>query len=149
MYKTNFEEIINFAIEREKETVEFYQNLQTKVRFKNQKNMLKDLEKMEEGHIKILKNLRQKKLKDLKLKEVLDLKISNYLVEKEPTEDMDFQDILIVAMKREEASTNLYKDLSTKVDAETKKLFLKLAQEEAGHKLQFETLYDEHVLREN
>ncbi|MDA3872286.1 MAG: ferritin family protein [Candidatus Marinimicrobia bacterium] len=149
MYKTNFEEIINFAIEREKEAVEFYQNLQTKVRFKNQKNMLKDLEKMEEGHIKILKNLRQKKLKDLKLKEVLDLKISNYLVEKEPTEDMDFQDILIVAMKREEASTNLYKDLSTKVDAETKKLFLKLAQEEAGHKLQFETLYDEHVLREN
>jgi rubrerythrin len=149
MYKTNFEEIINFAIEREKETVEFYQNLQTKVRFKNQKNMLKDLEKMEEGHIKILKNLRQKKLKDLKLKKVLDLKISNYLVEKEPTEDMDFQDILIVAMKREEASTNLYKDLSTKVDAETKKLFLKLAQEEAGHKLQFETLYDEHVLREN
>ena len=34
-------------------------------------------------------------------------------------------------------------------DAELKSLFLRLAQEEAKHKLHFEIEYDEHILTEN
>ncbi|MEA2104143.1 MAG: ferritin family protein [Candidatus Cloacimonadota bacterium] len=150
MTKETLKEVIDFAIDREKEAVEFYQYLQKKVKFKNQKNMLNDLEKMEEGHILILKNLLKGDFLNLKLKEIQDLKISDYLVEKELQEDMDYQDILIVAMKREESSLKLYNDLATEIDeADTKKLFLKLSEEEAKHKLQFETLYDEYVLKEN
>lgn len=150
MFKIHFEEIIKFAIDREQEAVEFYQDLQKKVKFQSQKEMLIELEKMEEGHKTMLKNLLKKDFDDIKLKEVKDLKISDYLVEKDPTEDMDYQDILIVAMKREEFSTKLYKDLATKIqDEHTEKLFLRLSQEEAAHKLMFEKLYDEQILKEN
>jgi len=53
-------------------------------------------------------------------------------------------------MKREKAAYRLYSDLAAKVqDAEIKKLFEGLAQEEAKHKLYFETQYDEEVLKDN
>lgn len=152
MRKDKFNEIIDFAIDREKEAVRFYQDLQKKAKFAQQLDMLKDLEQMEKGHIKILDGFRKKGAKKVKPKEkeIQDLQISDYLVEKEPTEDMDYQDILIIAMKREEASTKLYKDLAQKVgDEESQKLFERLSQEEAGHKLKFETLYDEEILKEN
>lgn len=151
MKKDIIRDVMNFAIDREKEAVEFYQDLQKKVKFKNQKDMLKGLEIMEQSHIKILKNMLENQFPDLEeSEEIVDLKISDYLVETEPYEDMDFQDILIVAMKREEASTKLYKNLANKMDdEEIKKIFLRLSQEEAKHKLQFETLYDDKVLKDN
>ena len=151
MFKVHFEEIINFAMDREREAVEFYKDLQTKVKFKTQKDMLLELQHMEEGHITVLKNLLNKEYETIQLKdEIQDLKISDCLVEKEPSNNMDYQDILIVAMKREEKSTKLYKDLAGQVDDEqTKKILLRLSQEEAGHKLKFEKLYDEEILKEN
>ncbi len=66
------------------------------------------------------------------------------------TADMDYQDILAVAMKREERAHNLYSTLASNTDdAELKKVFEVLAQEEAGHKLALENEYDEHVLTDN
>jgi rubrerythrin len=64
--------------------------------------------------------------------------------------NMSYQDILILAMKREEQSMRLYTDMGEKVeDAQLKSLFRKLAGEEAKHKNKLETEYDENVLREN
>jgi rubrerythrin len=80
----------------------------------------------------------------------MDLKISDYLVEVQANPDISFQDALIVAMKPEKAAHRLYSDLAGKVqDAEIKALFEGLAQEEAKHKLYFETQYDEQVLKDN
>jgi rubrerythrin len=63
---------------------------------------------------------------------------------------MTYQDILIVAMKREEASKNLYTDLAARLESrEAQQVFQRLAQEEASHKLKFEKLYDEQVLKDN
>jgi len=151
MFKVHFEEIIKFAIDREKEAVDFYKDLQARVKFQTQKDMLLELQQMEEGHITALENILKREYEDIKLKdEVQDLKISDYLVEKEPSDNMDYQDILIIAMKREENSTKLYKDLAVQVDDDhTKKIFIRLSQEEAAHKLRFEKLYDEVILKEN
>jgi len=150
MTKDKFNEVIDFAIDGEKDAVKFYQDLQTRVKFNAQKEMLKEFENMEKGHIVILENMREREFQDITLKKVQDLKISDYLVEKKFSDDMDYQDILIIAMKKEDAAEKLYQDLSNRVDDEdAKKLFLRLAQEEAEHKFKFETLYDEHVLREN
>lgn len=150
MNSEKFNEIIDFAIKGEKEAIEFYRDLQTRVKFKAQKVLLKEYEKMEEGHVIVLENMRKKEFKNVTLKKVQDLRISNYLVDKEFSEDMDYQDILIIAMKKEEAAANLYRDLATKVDdKESEKLFLRLAQEETEHKLKFETLYDDEILKEN
>lgn len=145
-----FNEIIDFAIQGEKNAIAFYQDLQTRVKFKAQKELLKEYENMEKGHVVILENMRKREFQNIELKKVKDLKISDYLVEIEATDDMDYQDILIIAMKKEEAAEKLYQDLSTRVDDENAaKIFLRLAQEEAEHKLKFEILYDEHILKEN
>lgn len=150
MLKDQLNEILDFAIDREKEAVKFYQDLQKMVKFKNQRDLFEKFENMEKGHVKKITEMKTKEIGDISLKKVNNLKISDYLVEVKPTSEMDYQDILIVAMKREEAANNLYKDLASKIDDEdAKKLFTRLAQEEAGHKFTFEKMYDKDILTEN
>ena len=82
--------------------------------------------------------------------EVLDLKISDYLVEVDATDDISYQDALIVAMKRERAAYELYRDMAEKIpESKLREVFVGLAQEEARHKLFFESEYDERVLMDN
>ena len=64
-----------------------------------------------------------------------------------PSGELDYQDALILAMKREEAAFSLYTHLSKlAADKELKRIFTALAQEEAKHKLHFETRYKERFL---
>jgi rubrerythrin len=150
MNKDDFKAIMGFAIEREREAVEFYQDLQERTRFSSQKDMLKDLEMMERGHITVLTNLQDRGAENIDHKHVEDLQISEYLVKEEPQGDLSYQDILIVAMKREEASKNLYADLALRYKGtEMEGIFNRLAAEETGHKLKFEKLYDDEILRNN
>jgi rubrerythrin len=61
----------------------------------------------------------------------------------EPHSKMSYVDMLIVGMKKEETSRKLYSDLARLTQKqELKEIFLKLAQEEAEHKLRFEIEYD-------
>jgi len=150
MTKEKFNEVIDFAIQGEKDAVVFYRELQTKTKFQAQKKMLKEYEDMEKGHVIVLENIRKKGMQNITVKEVTNLNISEYLVEVEPNAEMDYQDILILAMKKEEQAQKLYTNMAGNFPGtELEALFLKLAAEEAEHKLQFETLYDEHVLKEN
>ena len=60
MNKDKFNEVIDFAVEREKEAVQFYADLQKQVKFQAQKEMLKELEDMEkEGLRNEIRNLQQ------------------------------------------------------------------------------------------
>ncbi len=146
----NAKEALNFAIEREKEAVSFYQDLQEKAKFTAHKQMLKELEDMEKGHIEILQSILSKGVEDIEEKKVKNLKISDYIVKPEEEQVTSYQDILIIAMKREEHSKKLYEDIAGGVsDAKLKKVFLRLSSEEAEHKLKFEKLYDEMILKEN
>ena len=148
--RNKFDEIINFAIEKEWEAVKFYQELQQMVPFKGKKEMLQDLENMEKGHVKVLENIKKEPIEDIKIPKVENLAISDYIIETEPEPDMSYQDILIVAMKKEEKAQQLYTTLADESpDENIKKLFLKLASEEAKHKLMFEKIYDEDILKEN
>lgn len=150
MTQEKFNEIIDFAVTREQEAVDFYADLQTKTLFDAQKTMLKELENMEKGHITILENIREKGFGNVANKEVPDLKISDYIVAVEPSKNMTYQDILIIAMKREEASTKLYQQMSKRfAGSDAEKLFSRLAAEEADHKLRFEKLYDSEILKDN
>lgn len=145
-----FNEIIDFAVAREKEAIKFYQDLQNEVKFDAQKDLLKSFEDMEQGHVDILENIRNTKFENIKVPAVDDLKISNYVVDLEPSPDMSYQDIIVMAMKREEAANKLYTALAEQVgNDEIKKLFQKLASEEAKHKLHFEKIYDKEILTDN
>lgn len=150
MNSKKFDEIIDFAINREYDAMKFYQDMQGMVKFNSQKKLLKDFELMEEGHAEILKNIRNTDFKKIEIPEIENLLISDYIVESKPYLDMNYQDIIILAMKREEASYRLYNDMAARVGNQNiKKLFLKLASEEAKHKLHFEKIYDNEILTDN
>lgn len=147
----NFEEIIDFAIEREKEAAEFYRYMQDVVKFKNQKELLHDYELMEESHAKALQSIKGGGIATVEIDEKVDnLLISDYVVASKPSSEMTYQDIIIIAMKREEAAYKLYSNLEKKIeDPKIKKIFIKLAQEELKHKLHFEKIYDNEFFQEN
>lgn len=150
MQKENFDVIIDFAIEREKEAVIFYQDLEKMVKFQSLVDLLRDFQTMEQGHVKALESIRCLGAEEITVPDVPDMKISDYTVQSPPTSEMEYEDILVTAMKREEASKKMYTELAEKaVDPGIKQTFLKLASEEAKHKLMFEDLYEKDVLQEN
>jgi rubrerythrin len=141
----SIDEILGFAIDKEKEAVTFYSDLSKKESTKALSKTFRELAQEEAQHVKLLTNISKNKnvIDAYELKKIPDLKISDYLVEKEYTEGMPMQDILVLAMKREEMSVKLYTNLAMgTVDEECIKLFKLLAQEETKHKLTFETMYD-------
>jgi len=112
--------------------------------------MLRELEDMEKGHIKALENVRTGKTPVTQIPKVQDLKISNYLVAARPTSELSYQDIIIIAMKREETSVQLYTDLANlSAEPSIKQLFIRLSAEEAKHKLHFEKIYNDEILKDN
>ncbi len=150
MSNEKFIDIINYAIERENEAAEFYRYMQDVVKFKSQKELLKEYELMEESHAKALKTISESSIDDISISHVENLKISDYVVEKKPSPDMTYQDIIIIAMKREEAANRLYTQMSENIsEPKIKKLFEKLAAEELKHKLHFEKIYDDEFFDEN
>ncbi len=145
-----FHDVIDFAVEREKEAVQFYTDLQEIAKFAAQKVMLGELADMERGHIRVLEGIRKQGNTDKAVASVPDLQISDYLVPAKPTAQMTYQDIIITAMKREEKSKALYENIASKIDdAELAATLLRIAAEEAQHKLRFEKIYDEEILKDN
>ncbi len=146
MQENNLMDVIKFAIEQELDAAAFYRDLQDKVNVQSSKEMLKTFEQMELGHADILKNLDLNKLELYKPEKVANLKMGDYMVEPITHGEMTFQDILVLAMKREGAANKMYMELANSSEDDTiRNLFLKLATEESKHKLQLETIYDDEI----
>lgn len=140
-----FEEIMEYAIIKEKEAVEFYESLCEQEAYSGAKDLFKSFALEERGHQKLLENFSAKNFEQYKVKKIPNLKRSDYLVDLEYTPGMEYSDILRLAMKREEKALKLYTDFSKETETEEhKKMFEILAQEEAKHKLKFETLLDDY-----
>jgi len=150
MDRQKFGSVLDFALEREKEAVKFYNDLIKQTKSFEIVETIRSIELMERNHIKIIKKMKNQKIDDMIIRPVNDLKISEYLIlPKEKVPD-NYQDLLITAMKREELSYKLYLSLAEEVeDPEVQKVFQILASEEARHKLTFENLYDNDILKEN
>ena len=85
-------------------------------------------------------------LADYKLKWIKDIKRGDYLVDLQYSPGMAYNDLLLLAIKREEKALKLYNDLLKEVETEdATKMFQVLCQEEAKHKLKLETLYDDYM----
>ena len=147
MEEKKFREIIRFAIEKEIGTHDLYTMCGQIAKYSGAKELFGELAREEEGHQKILENLSMGKVVEA-LESVPDLKISDYLIEVKCMTDSSYADILRLVMKNEEYSVKLYNDLRDSCkDEELKKVFAVLAQEEAKHKLKFEKIYDEEILK--
>ena len=148
----SLEAIVDFAIEKEKEAVTFYSGLAKEEAFSGNKELFTDFAREEGKHHKMLIDFKTKgftlAMRDYKLKWIKDIKRSDYVVELEYHKGMGYNEVLMLAMKREEAALKLYNDFLKQADTpESQKLFKVLCQEEAKHKLALETMYDDYMAR--
>ncbi|MDP6523633.1 MAG: ferritin family protein [Kiritimatiellia bacterium] len=142
-------EMLDFAVQREQDAVDFYTTLKEMSTNPGIVSALDGYIREEDGHKMKLSKLKADGHLEPASSKVLNLRISDYLVDIEPSPDMSYQELLIIAMKREDAACKLYEDLAAATEQEDlRDALLALAQEEAKHKLRFETEYDDHVLME-
>ncbi len=148
----DFNEVVRFAIDKEKEAAEFYTECSQQEHFAGSRQMLEEFAAEERKHQqmleKMLKEGSAKPTPDYKFKWIPDIRRSDYVEDITYRPGLAYHELLLLAMKREEAALKLYNLLQDKAtdDAE-RKLFKILCQEEAKHKLSLETMYDDYMAK--
>jgi len=143
-----FDEVINFAIKREEEAIQGYGSMIEVAETPGISKLLQELQDEERKHKELLQELTEGKIEAYKPTQVIDLKISDYLEEDTLEAEMDFQQLLIFAAKKEQNAVKLYSKLAEEAESgELKKLFEFLVEQEKSHKLKLETEYEKHVLK--
>jgi rubrerythrin len=138
----SFNEVMDFAINSEIEAVNFYKMLADFVEKPEMAKVLLDLALQESEHKTKLEAVKADSAV-IDEQEVGDLGITDKVEDIEPYAKMNYVDLLVIGMKKEEAARKLYTDLATVAQKrEIRDIFLKLAQEEAEHKMRFELEYD-------
>ena len=146
----NVNDILDFAINEEQMSVDFYSELAKNAKTDDMKLVFTEFAEEEIKHKVRLLKIKEEGFYTLAKELVADLKISDYMVNVQPSTNMTYEESLILAMKKEKAAFKLYTALADRApNAQLKEVFLGLAQEESKHKLRFEIEYDEYVLREN
>ncbi len=138
----SIDDVLEFAIGREIDAQSFYMKLSSMVKDAKLAKTLIKLAAEELDH--------EAKLKAVLLgkaaigdQDVGKLDIVDYTKSVKPSPEMSYVDLLVIGMKKEETSRRLYTDLAAiATEQKLKDVFLKLAQEEANHKLRFEFEYD-------
>jgi len=137
-------EIFEFAIFREIAAYNFYMALTKVVSNPEMRKVLKEFAKEELQHKEKLE------LEVLKMGRTLPLEKDlpapsgeNSIPNTEYLLKMDYKDILLLAIEKEEASFKTYVNLLPHAaDQQSKDVLLAIAEEEVKHKFRFETEYD-------
>ncbi len=149
MDNSNFEDIIQFAIQRERDACRAYGEMSEIAETPGLRKLLLELQAEEKKHRELLQDITSEDIENLETHKVVDLKISDFLTEEPPTPDMTFQDLLIFAAKKEQQAVELYTSMKAAVNSdELKKMFDFFIEQEKEHKLKLETEYEKHVLEE-
>jgi rubrerythrin len=138
----SFNEVMDFAINSEIEAVNFYKMLADFAEKPEMAEVLLDLALQESEHKAKLEAVKAGSIV-IDDQEVGDLGITDKVDDVKPYAKMNYVDLLVIGMKKEEAARKLYTDLATLSQTqEIRDIFLKLAQEEAEHKMRYELEYD-------
>ncbi len=151
MANGSFEEIINFAKEKEQEAVDFYTDLAGKADAENIKDALIEMAGQEAQHKQALEDMSLEVFAGSEPpREIEDLKLATTMPELEPRPDMTYQEILTVSIKREEGAEKLYKHMAAVASDDLQKQVLeRLSAEEFKHRNILEKEYDDRVNQEN
>ena len=143
-----FEDIMEYAVEKEKEAAAFYEDLSRQEKFSGAKETFESFAAEERKHQDMLENFSKENVAEYEVEKVPDLKRSDYLVDLDYSPGMSYADILRLAMKREEKALKFYSDFSANThNPEHSRLFEILSQEEAKHKLKLETFLDDYLAK--
>lgn len=144
------DEVLDFAIHDEEESARLYGELARRMDNARMRTVFEEFAREERAHKARLVDVRKGKVLLQDGARVQDLHIAEQLGDVPPTEDLDYQQALILAMKAEKAAFRLYTELAQAAREEpVRRLLEGLAREEANHKLRFELEYESHYLDEN
>ena len=147
----NLDDIIDFAIAREREAADFYRSVSEQESFRGKKEMFLEFAAEEGKHEQLLLDLKAGKtfgpeLEGYSFKWITDIKRSDFVDEIEYKPGMAYNEILLMASKREEKALALYNECLANAESDdAKKVFKMLCQEEAKHKLALETMLDDFM----
>ena len=114
--------------------------------------LLKELVDEETNHVNILKSLKENGLKDSQYykKEIRDLKMDEYLTAGGAVDGSSLQDIMVVAINREQQSVEFYSHMLPNLNTpDAKKLCEMLIGQELKHKVKLEKMYDDLYYQED
>ena len=131
------EEILEFAVAREVEANQLYTYMAEHVTNAGLRGVCEEFAEEELEHKAKLE------LEIMKTGKVTaDINIADYVVGSGEPMELNYEELLIFAISKEEKSIKLYKDLAQAVENEDlREVFLALVQEEAEHKNRFEREY--------
>lgn len=150
----DIEEILKDAIQGEIESFEMYTWAAGLVRAEHVKTMLHDLAQQEVGHRMTLERmLTSPRQLDWHVREiqedvVQDYQVGDHLVITPLGPESTFQDVLIVASKKEQQAYQLYEGLAARAEGQARDLLSAIAKDELRHKNLVERWYEEAVYQE-
>ena len=145
---TSINDVVDFAIEKEREAADFYKNAAGHEDAQVNKNVFVEYAEEEEKHERMLKEFKedQSAFDNYQFKKVQDIKRADYLMDMEYTTGMSYHEVMRLAMKREEKAYKLYQKMTESANKdELKNIFSILANEELKHKSSLEGMYDDIV----
>jgi len=139
-----YDEILQLAIGKEVEAYNFYLALANRVADQRIREAFEDLAKEELEHKAKLELEVMKLGKTITIEENPVQSERSYILSNDPSPlDMDYKDMLMLGMEKEEAAFRTYVHLSASAhDEQSREMLLALAEEEVRHKLRFQTEYD-------
>ena len=149
---SNFEsdkEILEFAIARENEAYNFYMALADWVQDSHIRKLLEILAGEELEHKAALELEVTKTGRTISTELKPSRPSSEYILTNDQAPlDMDYKDVLLLGMEKENSAFRIYVSLIPRVyDEQSREVLFTLAQEEVKHKLRFETEYN--ILQKN
>jgi rubrerythrin len=144
---SSIEEILELAITREVEAHQFYLDLVRRTKNPMMKKVFKELAGEELEHkAKIELEIMKGGKVVITAEKAADFNPSFYLENAEDTREMDYKDMLIMAIAKEKRSVRFYIELAALVkDKESRDVLISLAEEEAKHEARFQIEYDQLV----
>jgi rubrerythrin len=138
------EEILEFAISKEVESYNFYLALAHRVDTDEIRKVFEELAREELEHKSRLELELIKTGRTMPQQQEPSRCDRDYIIsESSALLDIDYKDVLLLAMEKEEAAFRTYVNLVANArDEQMQDLLLALAEEEVKHKIRFETEYD-------
>ncbi len=140
----DYYEVLELAIAKEIEAYNFYLALADRVKDRQISKAFKDLAKEELEHKAKLELEITKTGRTVAVERKLLRPEREYILsDDESPLDMDYKDMLLLGIEKEEAAFRTYVNLVASVmDEESREVLLAIAEEEVKHKLRFETEYE-------
>jgi rubrerythrin len=139
---SSMSDVLDFAISGESMAAELYTKMAATAENPWMRKTLEDFAQQELRHYEKLKAVRAGR-NALVHEKIGGLGIAEKLDSVEPHPDMDYPELLVFAIKKENASRGLYTRLaSIFTEPELQETFLTLAEQEAEHKRRFEMEYE-------